>query len=525
MECWSQSLIKADEVTDAIRESVIAEDKTLESAIYLGGYANGLLGWYTFRSDSDILLIGSCYGAFLDLLLDRGKNVSVVEEDLERMAVVKARVDGNGRLSFFSGLADIEDNSFDYIIKVTDVNHDSNLKAKSDYERLLCWMKSHIRPFGKILFGAPNRLGTQYFSGFKGEKEDAAFDGISDDWSNVGRLSLSEWKHVLMSLGFDLFKVFYVYPDLLFTQMLYTDEYQPDETIVERLHTYPNNNPSGLLNEKELMRHLAANGVLNTFCNAFLFELANDSVSNVSYATVSTDRDNGHSFATMVCADGKVRKRPLFDDGKRHLQEMVDIAAEFRIHSVPLLPFTINDGFIEMDRIFNPLLSKYLIEQAIIDVNNFYRTVNMLWSYILCSSDYVDETLNVFKSRFDKNIEWGPILKNAFLEMIPANSFWNGDILFFDQEFVYHNCPAKYVLFRAVNDLYMFYPAVENAVPKSDLISRYGLETCWDAFFVIENEFQDWLRQRKVYAAYESWERMDNELLMRNRIKLSNPLV
>lgn len=60
----------------------------------------------------------------------------------------------------------------------------------------------------------------------------------------------------------------------------------------------------------------------------------------------------------------------------------------------------------------------------------------------------------------------GPILQKVYIELIPLNCFYqNGGFVYFDQEFVRENYPAKYALFRAVHYIYCFTERAEQYIP------------------------------------------------------------
>ena len=76
--------------------------------------------------------------------------------------------------------------------------------------------------------------------------------------------------------------------------------------------------------------------------------------------------------------------------------------------------------------------------------------------------------------------------------MIPVNCFIeNGEFLFFDQEYSIENCPARYVMSRAVADIYSSIPEVANIISEDDMKKRYGLYEIWQCFRNIESRFFD----------------------------------
>ena len=73
---------------------VISQDERLEVAYYLSELPNGLLGWYPFQKDGNVLQIGSWFGAFTEMLCSRCRTVTVVEADSYRAARTGTRLRG-----------------------------------------------------------------------------------------------------------------------------------------------------------------------------------------------------------------------------------------------------------------------------------------------------------------------------------------------------------------------------------------------------------------------------------------------
>lgn len=143
--------------------------------------------------------------------------------------------------------------------------------------------------------------------------------------------------------------------------------------------------------------------------------------------------------------------------------------------------------------------------------------VDKLYGYILASSERARAEDNALRQLAPEE-DWGPILRRAYIEMIPVNCFYtNGDFLFFDQEFSRANYPAKYVLFRVLRDIYAFSPAAEAVVPLESIKARYGLARLWDAFQREEWRFQRELRQEEVYTRFFAWIANDDAAMLKNR--------
>ena len=109
------------------------------------------------------------------------------------------------------------------------------------------------------------------------------------------------------------------------------------------------------------------------------------------------------------------------------------------------------------------------------------------------------------------------------MELIPLNCFYNpqtGDFLYFDQEFVRENYPAKYVLFRAINYIYGFFPDAERHYPRQRLLRKYEMEDTWEIYLKEERRFLDEVRKRQQYRQFYRWTQTDRGRMLENVRKL-----
>lgn len=488
-------------------QDVISSDERLEVASYLSELANGLFGWYPFEADGKILQIGSWFGAFTEMLSFRCQNITVVESDAYRAYMTEKRLKHIENVDVIhTNIQDYYINcheTFDYIIFSVDENIDRFSDAAS-YLDLLKAAKCLLSVKGKLLFALPNRLGVKYFCGVPDPDTGLRFDGMTENNSGLYRLDREELLNIMGDLGFSKVKLYYPMPDHHHTQMVYTDQYQPGPDMLERLHIYSAYKTERLLDEWVLTGRLAQNHVMHCFSNSFLVEASDHSCSQVMYSALSAERDRDRAFATNIY-DNMVEKIPLYPDGQAGLHALLQNTQELSKRGIPILPMEEKEGKVSMNRISAPSLSQYLQEAARKNVKLFTDCMDRLRAYILDSSEQVSSEKNSMR-HLAPDADWGIILKKAYIEMIPVNSFWvDEDILFYDQEFTKENCPANYVLFRALRDIYTFSPEIEEYISLEEMKVRYGLSATWDIYAQEEERFQTELRRRNLYTGFYPW--------------------
>lgn len=295
----------------------------------------------------------------------------------------------------------------------------------------------------------------------------------------------------------------------------------------------------------------------------------------ILYAAVSTDRGVERGFATVIRANGGVQKTPLYEQGRCSLRKAYANILDLQAHGIPVVEHKLLPGdSLGLPFVSWPTLSDYIKEIMQGNTEEFLELIDRIYEYILLSSEEVPEEENalpaalglcmpggrpetaeggnpVQNSRAQSNQvesnpvqsnraqsnqtrsnrgdpvkgKFGPILRRTYMELIPLNCFYNpatGDFLYFDQEFVRENYPAKYVLFRAIHYIYCFTSNAERYYPKQKLLEKYGMEDTWEIYLKEETRFLDEVRNRERYKQFYERTQIDRRRMAENVRKLGN---
>lgn len=508
---------------------VLKTDQRWQIFRNLSSRTAGLLCWYPFREDASILQIGGGFGTLTGLFCDRCRSVTVLERDAYRTECIRKRWFNKKNLRVLNGDLSVITpvSSYDYIVLIADSDSISHLFSVQGYVSLIRRIKELLNPGGKFLFTISNRMGIQYFCGAPDPCTGIPFDGLNNypSGASIPSLSKPELLDVLNQAGFPKVKLYYIFPDHILPQVIYTDGYPPGEELNERLRPYQANQDSLVIDANMLYDPLISSGLMSFFSNSLLAECSDEMLCNVLFATVSTERGENESFSTVILDDMQVEKRPLYSGGMQGLERLYNNLNDLHVREIPVISCALENNRLVMPRIFSSKLSNHL--KKIItqnhDKDSFFACLDKLYKYILQSSEHVAAEKNVL-AKLNPDANWGPVLRKAYIEMIPANCFYrDGEFLFFDQEFVRKNYPASYVMFRAVSDIYNFTPTLEQYVSLREIQERYGLTELWPFLIQEENLFQDRLRQFKKYPQFYKWLSTDKKNIMRNgRVLLMN---
>lgn len=496
----------------------IRKDKRLDTARYLGGMGNGLFAWLNIGADDSVLLIGSLWGSYIENILSRCKQAVILEKDPFIASCVKFRMRKYKNAEFrVGGLSSLKnDESFNIIILVPDESG-TEFHDKTDFEASFFDIKHHLSDEGRMYAVIPNRLGTKYLCGAYDDYNNNPFENITDHNSNgIYRFDKAELSASLFAAGFSKIRFYYPFPDYLTPQLIYSDDHIPKAEIKERLKIFVNSPENRVLSEKKLAFILAQNDVLNTFSNYFIAECSNSEISNIMFAAISSERNRERAFATVIVNYNIVKKIPIYPDGTSGIETLCRNASELIKRNIPSLEIRNDNGIAVMEKVDFSTLSEHI--RSIVKTGNTHellKWLDLLYKYI-CSSSEISE-VNNYAYLSQKN-DWGIILSKAFVEMIPVNCFVvNNDLLFYDQEYTLENCPAGYVMFRAINDIYRFIPETSTVISIDDIKLRYSLTFHWNDYIKMEEAFCRKLVNADIYTGRASWMSESEDLFKRNR--------
>ena len=486
----------------------------------LSSFREGLLNWYDFKEGSEILQISNGFGALTGLLARKGESVTVLETSEERARCIQKRYQEYGNISICIGeVEDLEEEErYDYIIVEKEVN------TKNDLKELLVKACRFLKETGRLLFVCENRFGMKYWCGVPDPVSNIPFAGIRQ--SNTGRIMTRQdlINELENNTNINSFRLYYPFPDDKLPQAIYTDDYLPKTSVRDRvIPYYPMKQKKSLVClESEICDDLIANGIFHIMANSFLVECSKCNIEKeVIFVALSTDRGEENGFATVIRSDNVVQKRNLHPLGRKSLERIYKNQETLLNRGVKCVKQVLLNNMIEMPYIQDKTMIEYLKKCFTSCPEKVKDAFDILYENILLSSLNVPfsecalhhETLN------EKNA--GKILSEAYIDMIPYNCFFiDGQILFYDQEFMKQNYPAKYVLFRALRYTYIYIQEAENIIPLEFFKKKYELNQVWGAFEEEEGRFIENNRNYEGLSSFYVWANVSRSDVDRNVQKL-----
>lgn len=434
----------------------------------------GLIGWYTFEPDSNILVIGE-----EDSLLVRGL----------RHLGLSFGLAGSIECQDISWLASRE-NLFDVIISVADLERTDKPQAL-----LKAWRKV-LKSDGKLLLGMNNRLGIRYFCGDRDPYTGQNFDSIEGyRWAYaskadcfLGRMySREEIVCMLKEGGFLETHFMAVLADLEHPAMIFAEDYLPQEELLSRFFPFYNDPEGIFLEEEHLYKTLIENKLFHTMANAYLVECSPRELrTDVLQVTCSAERGAERGLYTLIRRSGIVEKKAITALGQislANLRQNMDYLAK---RNIPVVKSTLNDKTLSMPLLEGENGLIYLRRLAYENRERLLVELDRWRDMILASSEHIT---------VDKGDGEGVILAKGYLDLVPINSIFTGEeFIFFDQEFVIDNYPANVILTRLVDFIYLSDRKLLEEFPREILLERYNLSKYQGRWRRMTHEFLEQLR-------------------------------
>lgn len=499
---------------------LISDDNRFFVKYHFSNQRAAMLRWYPFDKDSRVLEVGAEYGALTGALCDNCRFVTAMTDTIFKAKIIEERYKKRENLDIIAGTYDIifeSKEKYDYIIFFKELEYVANPVE------ILNKLKNKLSPEGKLLIAVENKYGIQNLCGKKDSHTGIPFDVFSYKGKNEPRCyHKAELEQIFNNSNFESYKFYYPMPDYVAPRAIYTDNIQPGANIVERLVTYDEDSSTYVADDRQYYIDAALNGTYSFMCNSFFVELSNsDNITNIDYVTLSGYRTREKAFAVNVVSDDKcrvVRKKMLYPEAWNYASFLCEQVEVLSKRGLNVLPMKLIGDSIEMDYVDAPTVQQYIehltrIEN--IDKQKIYNIFDRLWENILISSPISEKG----RCEFDtKGLDVGPILEKGYLELITLNSFWeNDDILYFDQEYVRDNYPARYIMARNIMHSYGMIPRLNDIINRSDMAVRYGITPELEDLF-LEVEMRLSKEENPELYFYKSDKSIDK--MNKNRMRL-----
>lgn len=474
----------------------------------------GLLKWYDFREKEKALFItggAEEFSVLADMLREWASELDVISVNALEKSIATTE--------------------YQYIVAA------GVLEYSREPAKMLSLLREKLKPGGKLLLGADNRLGIRYFCGDRDRFTDRNFDGIenyarltaADRAQIIGRAyAKAEIAAFLQEAGFEQYRFYSVFPVLERPQVIYAEGYLPREKPDIRIAPQYYEPSTVFLEEAKLYSTLLQNGLLHAMANGYLIECTKaGTLSEIHQVTVSMDRGRQDAFATILYGNDTVVKKALYPEGREKVRRLAENMEDLRSRGIGTVDVRLEQDTLVMPCIHGINVTEYFRNLMKQDKELFLGELDRFWELIQNSSDHVpyeevdwahfDPMWEKQKADDPKKDQWkkiafgtkeeqenlGVILKRGYLDLVSLNCFYaDGEFVFFDQEFYAEEIPAKAILMRTIDFLYAENRQMESCIPRQTLLERYHMSAYEELWLDFARVFLEKLRNETELFGY-----------------------
>lgn len=505
-------------------EALVTDDRW-EVFYQLSDMRTGLLGWYDFPENAEVLELGCGFGPLTGLLCDKAAHVVAMDHSMFRAHTATKRWKDRENLDIYaSSLWNMPfRRKFDVIIMV-DVfaGLGDGSTEHEPYVKYLKYLQEFLSPHGRVLIAVDNRLGLKFFCGAKDPYTGEPFGELGGGTGKGCLFSRKELDSIVAEAGFTHRKFYYPLPDFRIPQAIFTDDHLPKRTINDEFLPYDTDGDTRVLSELSLYGEVIDNGMFPMMANSFLLECAmQEDFSPVTGVRLAADRMPEYNLATCLLKDGTIVKRPLTAAAEQGIRELEENMRLLKDRGLETVPHERRGSELVMPVMKLPTLSDWLAECTADDKDKVLQIFDRLWAAILQSSPPAPDEANFLLERYPA-ADWGVILKRAYINMVPENIFIDGNrLIFFNQGLSRENCPAKYQIFLAI---YESVSILENIISLEEFAEHFGISEIWDIMVMEEQSFVAECHRYDTYHMFYNWVDLDPTDMMKNRqmLKIMN---
>lgn len=493
-------------------ENMLENQQNEEIIMALSVKRQNLFNWYPLKKDASILEIQANFGEVTQVFINNSKNVTLIESNKEKAEAIGKRYQNVKNLKIIVGnLEDINlEELYDYII-IYNAN-------------VLEYAKKYLKSDGTILLATNNRFGIQYFAGanYKGRIYDTILNPPNELYSK------NEIENMIKINGFSNYKFYYLLPNYKIPNVIFSDEYLPNENTTKLMYNimYPKGSVV-LFDELKALKQLTKNNQFTFFANSYIVEIKNDKdeeKTNIKFVSYNNNRKEKYQLITIIEKE-KVRKEMISEKSKKHIENI-----KLNTKKLKELKFNVLEEF-EGNRVISKFIEQDTFDKIIIK-NILEKRLDIAYELIDKWYEYIKQRLLKNKrSEINSNIQYTleeieglNILKNGYIDLVFENTFYKDDeFIFFDQEWYEDGIPLEFLLYRAINNVYSYNLEAQEILKKEELFERYNLSKYIDLFKRIEIFIQkDILDEKMLEINNNSLKQLydiNYMALMQNQIK------
>ena len=230
---------------------------------------SNIVKWYDFESDKNALVIGDKTGKVTSYLSKKLNQLTVLEEEKTAYnnLVAEAMVSNNITVINKNILnAELKD-KFQYIIILGTLQFNND---DSKNISIIKKAKSYLNENGTILLAVNNAISLKYLS------------ELENNYDKIDGISKYRLEEILKNSGFLNYKFYYPLPDYKKANVIFTDDYMPTVTNLERNLDLKEEIEKKNFDDRRILNEIVKNSNYDFkyYCNSFLVKITDKEIKN-----------------------------------------------------------------------------------------------------------------------------------------------------------------------------------------------------------------------------------------------------
>ena len=431
--------------------------------------------------------------------IERNKKVLEIENSEEIVNELKNKTSEIKSISL-EQICDANENNFDYVVLIGTFE---KLNSEEEILNLLDFSKKSLKKDGKILLAMQNKFGMKYWTGESINNEKPYLSIVSDKENILG---LTKIKNILNNLNLK-FKIYYSLPDYKLTNVIFTDDFMPDnESIDARDLSFVDKENVLNFSERDAYKQILKDdkNMFPFFANSFFIEIANnDNFEDVKFVSFGITRKKEYRIKTIIKNDYVYKYAN--DNDLNHIQNILKNINILKQNNIEVLGEFKNNGiesvFLKqaksLDKVLMEIYFKDGLEKTIKIIEEFRENIlNKLLNEKPDGKDIFEKYEIKLPVKLKEKMHF---TKNGILDLIFQNCLIKDNILYaYDQEWYEENVPIEFILYRAI----IYFTELRNNENIDKIFELLNLNEYVEYFEILENKIQEKLVDQDMWKLH-----------------------
>lgn len=307
-------------------------------------------------------------------------------------------------------------------------------------------------------------------------------NGLANVASNKEKYTKQEIEKCLKKLKFNSYKFFYPLSNYEQANAIFSDDCLPEYNNSKLLNNVFYADEAIIkYNEIEAIKLVTKAGKFVDYTNSYIVEINNK--SDINFISFNNSRNEEYRLVTKVYKD-KVIKEPVNEKSKMHINQLRE-----NIETLKEIGFNILDTY-EDGKVISKFFAGKTLYEEIIDLIYSRRT---------------EEAFSVLKAWYEYIKSKCLNTTETYIDLVLENTFYrNGEYLFFDQEWKLKNAPLEFILYRTINNLYIYNPEIAEIIAKEECWKLFDIDSAKiEEFKECEKQFQNDVVNKELVQTYD----------------------